>query len=98
MEGGTTELTERERDILDFEALWWRQPGAKEQEIRRRFDISATRYYQLVNALLDRPEALTYAPATVNRLRRLREARAAVRGGRAPRAAGPRTRAGSPAS
>lgn len=80
-----TELTDRDRAILDFEAgPHWRYAGAKEQEIRRQFDLSATRYYQLLNALLDRPEALTYAPMTVKRLRRLRSARAASRGGRAP--------------
>lgn len=69
------ELTDRERELLDFEKQWWRHPGAKEQAIRDRFDLSATRYYQLVNALLDRPAALAYDPALVNRLRRLRTGR-----------------------
>lgn len=70
------ELTQQERDILDFEGgPHWRYVGAKEQEIRRLFDMSATRYHQILNALLDRPEALVYAPTTVKRLRRLRQAR-----------------------
>lgn len=68
-------LTEREQDILAFERRWWRYPGAKEQAVRDTFDISATRYYQLLNALIDRPEALAAAPVLVARLRRLREAR-----------------------
>jgi hypothetical protein len=70
------ELSERDRLILDFEGgPHWKYAGAKEDEIRRRFQLSATRYYQVVNALLDRPEALAYAPMTVKRLRRLRKSR-----------------------
>lgn len=85
MSKSTAALTEREQQILDFEGgPHWRYAGAKEQEIRNRFDLSATRYYQVLNALLERPEALAYAPMTVKRLRRLRSARAASRAGRAP--------------
>src|SRR5437764_14505689 len=69
------ELTEHERAILDFEKHWWRRPGAKEQAIRETFDMSPTRYYQLLNALLDRPAAVAYDPALINRLRRLRGGR-----------------------
>lgn len=65
-------LTDEQRAILDFERRWWRQPGAKEQAIRDRFEISPTRYYQRLNALLDVPHALAYDAALVNRLRRLR--------------------------
>lgn len=60
------------RAMLDFERQWWRQPGAKEQAIRDRFEMSPTRYYQALNALLDAPAALSYDPALVGRLRRLR--------------------------
>lgn len=85
MSTGTAELTDREREILDFEGgPHWTYAGAKEQEIRRLFGVSATRYYQVLNALLDRPEALTYAPMTIKRLRRLRSTRAVRRAGRAP--------------
>lgn len=70
------ELTDRDRAILDFESgPHWRYPGAKEDEIRRRFDVSPTRYQQILLTLIDRPEALAYAPTTVHRLRRLRDAR-----------------------
>lgn len=72
-------LTDRERGILDFAALTWRLPGAKEQAIRDRFDMSAARYHQLLNGLIDRPEAWAYAPATVKRLRRLRDRARAAR-------------------
>lgn len=68
-------LTAREREILAFERRRWRYPGAKEQAIRDAFDISATRYYQVLNALIDRPEALAAAPVLVARLRRLRASR-----------------------
>jgi hypothetical protein len=69
------DLTDGERELLDFEKQWWRRPGAKEQAIRDRFDLSPTRYYQVLNALLDRPAALAHDPVLVNRLRRLRTGR-----------------------
>ncbi len=69
------ELTERGRQILDFERQWWRQAGSKEQAIRDTFNLSATRYYQLLNALLDDPLALAHDPVVVQRLRRLRASR-----------------------
>jgi hypothetical protein len=75
------DLTELERDVLIFERGWWRHAGAKETEIRERFGLSGHRYYQLLGALIDRPEALTHDPQLVNRLRRLREQRAARRAG-----------------
>ncbi|PWU46094.1 DUF3263 domain-containing protein [Micromonospora globispora] len=69
-------LTERERRILAFEQQWWKHAGAKEQAIRDTFGLSATRYYQLLNALLDQPAALAAEPVLVARLRRLRASRA----------------------
>ena len=73
---GTDGLTERERRVLAFERQWWRHAGAKEQAIRDTFGLSATRYYQLLNALLDNPAALAADPVLVARLRRLRASRA----------------------
>ncbi|MEE6259180.1 DUF3263 domain-containing protein [Plantactinospora sonchi] len=72
-------LTEREREILAFERRWWKHAGAKEQAIRDAFDISATRYYQLLNGLLDNPDALAAEPVLVARLRRLRATRSRSR-------------------
>ncbi|MFJ6195981.1 DUF3263 domain-containing protein [Micromonospora sp. NPDC092111] len=69
------ELTERELRILAFEQQWWKHAGAKEQAIRDSFGLSATRYYQLLNGLLDRPAALAAEPVLVGRLRRLRSSR-----------------------
>jgi hypothetical protein len=68
-------LSERDREILALERLWWQYAGAKEQAIREKFDMSATRYYQVLNALIDRDDALAFDPLLVKRLRRLRAGR-----------------------
>jgi uncharacterized protein DUF3263 len=75
-------LSRRDREILAFERQWWRYAGAKEQAIRDLFDMSATRYYQVLNALIDRPEALAADPMLVKRLRRLRSSRQRARSAR----------------
>jgi len=69
------ELDPRSQQILAFEKRWWRQAGSKEQAIRDTFGLSATRYYQLLNTLLDNPLALAHDPVVVQRLRRLRASR-----------------------
>jgi hypothetical protein len=75
-------LTDRDRAILEFERQWWRYAGGKEQAIRDLFGMSATRYYQLLNALIDQPEALAQDPMLVKRLRRLRSSRQRARSAR----------------
>ena len=72
-------LSELEVRILDFEGNWWRYAGAKEAAIKELFDLTAPRYYQLLNDLIDRDDALSASPMLVKRLRRLREARMATR-------------------
>ena len=76
------ELDDHERAILDFERQWWKYAGAKEQAVRELFDMSATRYYQLLNILIDRPEALECDPMLVKRLRRMRSQRQRSRAAR----------------
>ena len=78
-------LSEREVRILAFERNWWRQPGAKEQAIRDMLGLSATRYYQMLNELIDRPEALAFEPGLVKRLRRQRAKRQRIRAAREER-------------
>ena len=78
-----TGLSDLEVRILDFEGNWWRFAGAKEAAIKDLFDLSAPRYYQLLNDLIDRDDALAASPMLVKRLRRLREARMATRVARA---------------
>ncbi|HEX5494691.1 MAG TPA: DUF3263 domain-containing protein [Mycobacteriales bacterium] len=75
-------LTRREREILAFERQWWKYAGAKERAIRDLFGMSATRYYQVLNGLIDRPEALAADPMLVKRLRRLRAGRQRARSAR----------------
>lgn len=74
-------LNEREQAILDFERSWWKLQGPKEAAIRERFALSTTRYYQLLNELLDTPAAMEYDPLVVRRLQRLRTRRRAARMG-----------------
>jgi Protein of unknown function (DUF3263) len=75
-------LARRDREILAFERQWWKYAGAKEQAIRELFDMSATRYYQVLNNLIDTPEALAADPMLVKRLRRLRASRQRQRSAR----------------
>jgi hypothetical protein len=79
---GSSELSARDAAMLDFERQWWKYAGAKEQAVREKFDMSATRYYQVLNALIDRPEALAHDPLLVRRLRRLRATRQRQRSAR----------------
>ncbi len=80
--GSLSDLSERDRDILAFERQWWKYAGAKETAVREKFDMSSTRYYQVLNALIDRPEALAADPLLVRRLRRLRSERQRQRSAR----------------
>jgi len=73
------QLTDTENAVLDFERHWWKYAGAKESAIHDAFGWSPTRHYQVVNRLLDRPEALAYDPMLVRRLLRLRDRRQATR-------------------
>jgi len=86
VEGGAdeapTELSERDREVLAFERQWWKYAGAKEQAVRELFDMSATRYYQVLNALIDSPAALAHDPMLVKRLRRMRSTRQRARSAR----------------
>jgi len=75
----TAQLTDHDREILAFERQWWKYGGSKENSIREQFDLSATRYYQQLNLLIDVPAALAYDPMLVRRLRRLRETRSRAR-------------------
>lgn len=75
-------LGEREQRMLELERQWWKYSGAKEQAIREMFDLSATHYYQILNALIDTEAALAHDPMLVKRLRRLRTTRQRARSAR----------------
>ena len=72
-------LSPRDQQMLALERQWWKYAGAKEQAIRELFDLSATHYYQILNALIDTEEALAHDPMLVKRLRRLRTSRQRAR-------------------
>ncbi len=72
-------LSELEIKMLDFERQWWRYAGAKESAIKELFDLTPPAYYQMLNNLIDREDALIAEPILVKRLRRLRESRTAAR-------------------
>jgi hypothetical protein len=75
-------LSDRDRDLLAFEAEWRRHGGAKEEAIRAEFGMPPARYYQLLGRLVDTEEALVHDPLLVRRLRRLRDERAQARAAR----------------
>jgi len=81
-DGNGDGLDRRDREILAFERQWWKYAGVKEQAIRELFDMSSTRYYQVLNSLIDTPEALAADPMLVKRLRRLRASRQRQRSAR----------------
>ena len=68
-------LSDRDRDVLDFEGSWWTEGGSKERAIKARFGLSRSRYNQIIGVLTDSSEAERYAPLVVRRLRRLRDQR-----------------------
>ncbi len=74
--GDAAGLCALHRDILDFERRAWTRPGDKEQQIKELFGMTAIRYFQLLNRIIDTRDALEYAPVVVNRLRRVRSSRA----------------------
>ncbi|MHA7275412.1 DUF3263 domain-containing protein [Arthrobacter sp. HLT1-21] len=75
-------LGDREQQMLALERQWWKYSGAKEQAIRELFDLSATHYYQILNATIDTEAALAHDPMLVKRLRRLRTSRQRARSAR----------------
>ena len=78
----TARLSDRDEQVLAFERQWWKYAGAKEQAIRELFGMSATRYYQVLNALIDSPAALAHDPMLIKRLRRMRSSRQRARSAR----------------
>jgi hypothetical protein len=69
----------QERAVLAFERQWWRFPGAKAEAVRSELSMSMTRYHQILNRVIDDPEALAAEPVLVNRLRRARAAKLRAR-------------------
>ncbi|MEI2730302.1 MAG: DUF3263 domain-containing protein [Candidatus Nanopelagicales bacterium] len=72
-------LSPRDRRILALERQWFCNAGSKEAEISRQFGMTPTRYFQILNGLIDDPRAMRESPQVVARLRRLRLARRRTR-------------------
>jgi hypothetical protein len=66
-------LTDRDRRVLDIAGRTYTYANSREGTIRVELDLSWTEYNVILNRLLDDPDALAYAPSTVNRLRRQRD-------------------------
>lgn len=75
-------ISPRDAEVLTFEREWWKHAGNKEQAVREAFDLSPTRYYQLLNRVIDDEAALAHDPMLVKRLRRLRAQRQRQRAAR----------------
>lgn len=67
------QLTDLEMRVLDVERHWWRYSGMKETAIRERTGLTTTRYYLILNNLLDSEAALAHDPMLITRLTRLRD-------------------------
>ena len=72
-------LSELQLRILAFERSLWSSPGAKERDIVEAIGITPTRYYQLLNELIDSEAAALADPELVARLRRRRSTRGRLR-------------------
>ncbi len=80
--GSVADLSDRDREIIAFERQWWKYAGNKEAAIKELFDMSSTRYYQVLNGLIDNQAALEFDPMLIKRLRRLRAQRQRARSAR----------------
>ncbi len=81
-DAAVADLSDRDQSILVFERQWWKHAGAKEEAIRAEFGLSAARYYQVLNSVLDEPGAVVFDPMLVKRLQRIRDARTQARSAR----------------
>ncbi len=62
-----------ERAILDFERSWWLHDGAKDRLVEATLGLTSHAYYERLLSLLDHPDASSYDPLTVLRVRALIE-------------------------
>lgn len=70
-------------EVLDFEAKWPTGSHRKDDAIRRTFNgMTPTRYHQILNRVIDTPEALEHNPMLVHRLLEQREKRTSERASR----------------
>ncbi|WP_162941746.1 DUF3263 domain-containing protein [Desertimonas flava] len=68
-------LTDRQREMLDFERTWWQSDEPRDDLIRARFGVSTDEYYVELNQVLDLPGAMEHDPLVVRRFQRRRARR-----------------------
>jgi hypothetical protein len=59
------DLTDRHRDMLDFERTWWQFDEPRDELIRERFGCSSDEYYAELNQVLELPGAMAHDPLVV---------------------------------
>jgi hypothetical protein len=71
------ELSAEERAVIDFERTWWTAQShrTKQESVRTELGLSPTRYYAVLESLVDSPAALAYDPLLIRRMRRRRAER-----------------------
>jgi hypothetical protein len=66
------ELTDCQRQLLDFERTWWQFDDSREALIRARFGCSPDEYDAELDEVLDHPRAMDHDPLVVRRFQRRR--------------------------
>jgi len=66
------DLTPRQREMLEFERVWWQFDEPREDLIKARFACTADEYYAELNQVLELPGAMAHDPLVVRRFRRRR--------------------------
>jgi hypothetical protein len=74
------ELTDRQRQMLDFERTWWQYDESRDHLIEARFGCGPDEYYAELEQVLEHPGAMRHDPLVVRRFqrRRLRRRRALI--------------------
>lgn len=63
-----SELTARDRAIIEFERAWRSHVGRRPEAIFEEFGVTVATYNSWRRATIAKPEAMAYAPAVVTRL------------------------------
>jgi hypothetical protein len=76
------DLTDRQRDVLDFERTWWQFDQSRDELIRARFGCAPDEYDAELEDVLEHPGAMRHDPLVVRRFqrRRLRRRRTLIEG------------------
>lgn len=73
-------LSDDQKKILDFAGRTYNHPGKQAEDILTEFGYRPTTFYRRLNDLLSNPQAMDYAPHTVQRHQRIVDAGLRKRG------------------